>query len=1209
LTCALLVAIGFSTVGATAQSTVGLEGTVDAIRAGSKQQLELSVVSGTNRVSLMVENAGGNAPVLSSRIHASAKAVSPNQNGIPTFNVSGLDQVRFLTGFPLPLATNIAGLHRLGSLGQHIACVAQLRGLVLGASSGRGTFALQDGTGVALFEMPVPARFVSPGQEIMLEGNCLVEGDRVLLRDPPVVDNNDIHNMFEKSGAIYLSAGKHPLRLAWFNQEFPYGLEVYFQGPDLPRQKIPDSALFRRETDPANGGERWVNGLNYVCVEGDWLRVPDFDRLDPVKQGTVANFDTSVFTRVNDVGLQFSGSVEVPRDGIYTFTTISDDGSLLFIDEKPPMVEVTGANALPAPTPIAVRQSLRADQDDFWAETEGTVTFASERAGMLELDLSADAGRMRVELADSSGSSPQLLLNSRVRVTGICVATHLADGQIVAGRLLVPGVSQIELLEVPTEQWNGHPVVAIRDLAGLNISPGTETIVHARGKIQSHSDGSLVVNDGTGSVLVSTIQTPPQNEDSLIEVLGRWNRVETNVGLQSAVYREITDKSREEASALPTLVTVEQIKSLTREESQRGYPVKIRGVITAVLDSGFFIHDATRSIYARWQPPTDPEVPRVGDYWELEGHTFAEFAPNIQATRATHLGTGILPEPLRPAWDQLINGSLDTDYIEVQGIITSVAPDEVTLLTRAGKISLNLPNVQPQELRRDADGLVRVRGCVVPVRDIHTQQVVPGQMRLVNASIALDEPPPSDLFSIPLKHAADLLLFDLRAGALQRVKVRGQIVHKGDGQLFLMDGGDGLRVIPKSMSGLRVGDLVEAVGFADLGGPSPMVREAVVRRTGDMRLPDAVLLPPNPPLNRKYDATLVRVQARLSAINRDPAEEILELQSGTRGFVARLNTHDGLLSAILPGSLLELTGVYAGQGSDLASGRVINSFDLLLNSATDVQVLARPSWWTVRHTLTFLGGMAFVFLAALVWIALLRRQVEERSNQLAVEIRRHENTERRRELEAERIRIARDLHDDLGATLTQIRFLSALESRDAQLPGTTRGRMEQVSQKSNEMVASLDEIVWAVNPANDSLPNLANYLCHFAEEFFHSTPIRCRLDVDDNLPAVALTSEVRHNLYLAVREALNNIAKHSQATEVWLRIHSREPGWLRLAIEDNGHGFNPLPGAPGGDGLANMRQRMEKIGGRFEYETRSGAGVVCRLFLPIDVSASPQSEA
>jgi signal transduction histidine kinase len=281
---------------------------------------------------------------------------------------------------------------------------------------------------------------------------------------------------------------------------------------------------------------------------------------------------------------------------------------------------------------------------------------------------------------------------------------------------------------------------------------------------------------------------------------------------------------------------------------------------------------------------------------------------------------------------------------------------------------------------------------------------------------------------------------------------------------------------------------------------------------------------------------------------------------------------------------------------------------LLLNSGADVKVLARPPWWTARRALTVLGAMVLVILAALVWIALLRRKVEQRSQQLAAEIRDHEQTERRRELEEERARIAHDLHDDLGATLTQIRFLSVLESRDFRAPQNTRSRMGQISEKSREMVASLDEIVWAINPTNDSLASLANYLCHFAEEFFSVTAIRCRLDVAEALPAAPLTSEARHQLYLAVREALNNIAKHSEATEVWLRVYAQAPE-LRIELEDNGRGFTPHAADLAGEGLANMRQRLKKIGGRFECESRPGAGSICRFVVRLAPTPSDTAEA
>lgn len=1181
-----------------------IEGTVEFIQPVSSTQLQLRLSSGTNLIILEVEHTDGYCPARFSRIRVSGiqRGRIPAAGQTPTvsrFLVSDPGKLQLLTGSLVPLATNVAQLNHLGADGQFTLCVAHLSGLVLGASPDNRWIMFQDGSGVATLEIKLPHKVLHAGQQIVLEGNAIVQGTWIQVCNPPLVMNDGLHRMTQQSGSMFLMAGRHEIHLSWFNLAEPHGLKVFYQGPDLPRQQIPDAALYCRETNPANG-VNWRHGLNYKCYEGDWYRVPDFPSLIPIKQGVTANFDTRVIPRNSDVGLEFSGCVEVRRDGIYTFSTISDDGSLLSIDGRPPWIEVTGSQRLPKPRIITAGQVFRAEQPDQWSQVEGTVTFASWRGRVLELVLSSHTGKINVKILDATGCAPQLFLHGWVRVVGICRGTYTTDGQIVAGTILAAGPKEVELLRVAPEQWTDHPVVPIHELVGLKRPETAEPIVHIRGQVASASlAGRLLVADATGEIRVETLQRTPPAKGSLVEVLGRWSRTGTNVTILGGYYQEIFGGPPEGKENLPVLTTVEQIKRLSRAEWQQGYPVKIRGVITTVLDSGFFIQDSTEAIYARWNPPAGGDMPRIGDYWEVEGVTFAEFAPNIRVEHARRLGAGTMPEPLHPTWDQLINGSLDTEYVEVQGIITAVEPDGVALLTRSGKISVQLPDIQPQRLQYYRNALVRIRGCVMPVRNVQTQQVELGQIALVNAAINVDQPAPADPFAAPLERPSDLLMFDPRAGAFQRVKIAGQIVQERGGEYFLMDGREGLRFIPATPVQLAVGDRVDVVGFPELGGPSPLLREAVVRRDGNGPLPAPQVLPQNALFSQRYDSTLVRVRARLTGLSRDQAGQVLELEAGTRGFSARLNAADGILQDVAPGSLLELTGVYEGHGGSLASGREIDSFDLLLNSPADVTVLAKPSWWTLRHTLTVIGLMAFAILAAMVWITLLHRQVEERSSQLAAEVRLREHTERQRELENERARIARDLHDDLGATLTQIRFLSAVESRDAQVPEGARGRMGQISEKSREMVASLDEIVWAVNPTNDSLPNLANYLCHFAEEFFQPTPIRCRLDVEDSLPTVFLTSEVRHNLYLAVREALNNISKHAHATEVWLRIQFGQAE-LRILIEDNGRGFSPATGRSSGEGLSNMHQRLEKIGGRFEFSSRPGEGTVCRIWLRLN---------
>jgi signal transduction histidine kinase len=1186
---------------------VKVEGTVILTRLDPSGQLEVDLNCGTNHLQLEVEDATGPPPPLFSRIGATGICHDPWPAGGrpgPWLSVPALDQIQVSEekagpGLGLP-TISLAQLRLLETNGLSAPVPVRLEGLVRAANSDLGLLTLQDRSGAALIEMDLHDSRVRPGNRVVLEGYAFLLGARVRLRNPVLVDNDATHTAQERTGALFLDAGKHSIRLSWFNAVNPCALEVWYQGPGVPRQRIPDAALFHAASPGAGQSGAWAPGLEYRCYRGAWLRVPNTSLLTPVKRGTTPNFDVRVAGWTENLAMEFEGFLEVQHPGLYFFSTVSDDGSLLTIDEQPPRLEVVGDGRLSEPKPVTIGQALPEEQNNFWSQVEGLVSFASPRANELDLELAAGSGRLRVQVVDGSLCSPSLLLRGRIKAEGICQSTRSLDGQNVAGVLLAPSANQIELLEVDSSAWEEHPVHTVAHLCGLREPPAPDELAHVRGKMYSSQPGeSFVLADGTGPILVESGQRLLPPDGTQIEALGRWSRNGTNVLLRGGFCREIPA-----VPSLPLLTTVDQVKRLSRAEAERGYPVKIRGVVTTILDSGFFIQDATWGIYARWWPPAETEPPRVGDYWEVEGTTFVEFAPNIRVRRASRLGVGTLPEPLHPTWDQLINGSLDTQFVEVQGVVTAVESDVLSILTPAGKIRLHLDELDPQTLRHYENARIRVRGCVIPERDTLTQQVELGQIRLVNVSVNVDEPPPADLFSTSLKSASDLLFFDSRAGAIQRVRVKGQILHERDGEFYLRDGTNGLRFLPKAPVNLRVGDLVEVAGFAKLGGPSPVLREAVVRRVGHAELPEPRPLRAEALLG-PYDATRVRIQARLISVGWDPAGQALELQAGGRGFVARLARRDGRLPQLMPGSRLELTGVYAGLGGDPASGRNIDSFELLLNSPLDLLVLEHPSWWTFRHTLAVLGALVAFLLAALFWITLLQRRVEERSRQLATEIRRHEQTERQRELEEERARIARDLHDDLGATLTQIRLLSALESRDALVPENTRARMRQVSEKSREMVTSLDEIVWAVNPANDSLPSLATYLCLFAEEFFRPTPIRCRLDVDDALPPAPLTSEVRHDLYLVVREAINNIAKHSQATEVWLRIQWEQHG-LGITVEDNGCGFS-LASHPPGEGLANMRRRVEKIGGRLTCDTRIGSGTVCRIWLPIEpvVNAQP----
>jgi signal transduction histidine kinase len=199
-------------------------------------------------------------------------------------------------------------------------------------------------------------------------------------------------------------------------------------------------------------------------------------------------------------------------------------------------------------------------------------------------------------------------------------------------------------------------------------------------------------------------------------------------------------------------------------------------------------------------------------------------------------------------------------------------------------------------------------------------------------------------------------------------------------------------------------------------------------------------------------------------------------------------------------------------------------------------------------------------------------------------------------LHKERSRIARDLHDDLGSRLTRLVLLSDLmqDERDA---GKTTANAQQVSSAARQVIKALDETVWAVNPRNDTLAHLIDYIGQFAVEFLRTAGIRCYVDLPARADKRPVSAEIRHNLFLVVKEALNNVVRHAGATEVRLRIESDGSG-LTIAIDDNGRGFATGPRQAEEDGLRNMRQRSQEIGAEFDLESRRGEGTRILVRLP-----------
>jgi signal transduction histidine kinase len=253
-----------------------------------------------------------------------------------------------------------------------------------------------------------------------------------------------------------------------------------------------------------------------------------------------------------------------------------------------------------------------------------------------------------------------------------------------------------------------------------------------------------------------------------------------------------------------------------------------------------------------------------------------------------------------------------------------------------------------------------------------------------------------------------------------------------------------------------------------------------------------------------------------------------------------------------------------------------------------------------QNLLAVVGVLVGVLVVAGLWITILRRKVEERSVALEAQVRERQRAEHQRLMEQERARIAHDLHDELGADIAEISMLATRAQDDAAGGAGEQRCLSQMVDKSRQMVAKLEEIVWAMNPQHDSLGDLVSYFSFFADRFLGLANIKLTVDTSETAASLGLDARVRHQLFLGFKEALTNVIKHSGASEVRLVVRVTDE-ILRMEVADNGGGLRPPHAASGAhEGIANMRRRMEKLGGQFEIADAPGQGTTVKFLVPLN---------
>ena len=272
----------------------------------------------------------------------------------------------------------------------------------------------------------------------------------------------------------------------------------------------------------------------------------------------------------------------------------------------------------------------------------------------------------------------------------------------------------------------------------------------------------------------------------------------------------------------------------------------------------------------------------------------------------------------------------------------------------------------------------------------------------------------------------------------------------------------------------------------------------------------------------------------------------------------------------------------------------VAGFDIFGNPTganASVAVLVPPPFWKMSWFWSVIG--ASLFMAALgagryvVWHR-MRREVLRLKSQQALEL--------------ERLRIAQDLHDDFGARVTEISIASALAKTNPDFPATAGADFDRISNLSRALVSALYETVWAINPENDNLDALGNFLCQMANHLCEQAHLPCRLQGRDLPRSIEVSSQTRHNITMAVKEAVHNVIKHAGASELTLTI-AYEDNELEVCIQDDGCGFAPS-GERAGHGLINMKRRLADLGGTCDIESRLGSGTTVELRLRLPAANS-----
>lgn len=678
--------------------------------------------------------------------------------------------------------------------------------------------------------------------------------------------------------------------------------------------------------------------------------------------------------------------------------------------QKADMVEITGrargTNVLENPKLVILGQAalpsarllelsdLAQDHGE-WVTVRGRVLSAESSRGRLALLLHEKEQNCLVFLlgGPAPGNFSQWL-NCRVEVRGIN-ASRTDGPRLESGVLFAPGADEIKILEQAGDSPSQIPVTSIGSLLNREWGSWTNQWIHINGLVVSYRPGeSITVKDPTGVIRAKVIQLTEIRGDERVDVWGFQKAGQDETLLDNAYFEVVRPPAPEpgaesppvplsRVARLPSVLTkVSEISQLRPEEAAQQLAVRLHGVITYADPEwrNGFLQDHGDAIYVDMDP--NQKHVHSGQWVELTGRTSpGGFAPEVLSSEIQVLGMTNLPTPAHVDLEDLANGRFDSHWVEMEGLVRRVDESSghvtLSLMTPKGRFKAIIPGFEERPLPTNLiDALVSVQGACTS--DLNVRRQLSGITLHVPSldQVRILEPPPADPFAIGTTRIDAVATFDPDRFAGRRVKIQGVVTLRIIGQGFIVqDDSGGMRVFTRQTDPIRLGDLVEVIGFPAIGGFSPYLEEGIFRTLGTGPMPGAKLVTAEQILlHGTNDAQIVTIDAELLQSVPRSANPQMTLQEGPIIFTAQLEqqTRGQEVSELESGCRLRVTGVCSIQGGE---GHEPQAFRLLLRHPNDVQLLESPPYWTARRSFMLAGGMMLAVGAALGWVALLRRQV------------------------------------------------------------------------------------------------------------------------------------------------------------------------------------------------------------------------------------------